>query len=189
MKKTILKVIIGTICIEALLLVIFILLGEINNVLWKSLGCAGLIILYCIPCLIHTDIHEKNKIFSNIGISLALFSCLYYIIILIFDVDIPNLINEITTIIISETWFFTFYSLIIRVNNKSIIKFFKNGTLTTASGINIYHIIMIISGKNPEGFFLRLYAILWVLTISGSVSLLILNKIHNKINHENLKEI
>ena len=53
-KKGILKIMLGSVILEAILVCIFILIGSFDDVTWKSLESVGIIFGYSIPCLFMT---------------------------------------------------------------------------------------------------------------------------------------
>ena len=67
MKKIILKIILGTIILEAILICLFILLGNFNIISWKSMASVIIVLECSIPCLFFAKIYDNSK-YKNVAI-------------------------------------------------------------------------------------------------------------------------
>ena len=67
MKKGVLKVMLGSVVLEAIIVCVFILIGKFNDIAWKSLASVANIFLYSIPCLFYARVYDNEK-YRNLAV-------------------------------------------------------------------------------------------------------------------------
>ena len=183
MKKGILKIMLGSVILEAILVCIFILVGSFDNVTWKSLGSVGIIFGYSIPCLFYSKIYDDEK-YKYIAISGASVACVSALISIL---DLWNLISEGEFLgKVVETfnviiWMLAFISWILSyISVNSLLNLFKKISISLISLLSFFITIIIWTESFPKGFLARLYYVLIVLTVGSFICTLILTKIYKK---------
>lgn len=183
MKKNILKIMLGSIILEAILVCIFILIGDFDSFAWNALGSVALIFCYSIPCLFYSKIYdnEKYRYIANIGASLACILALVQILLLwkiitagIFLTQISSSIAILVYLLAAISWILSITTL-----NK-LLENFKNISITLSILLSSFRILSIWNENFLEGFLLRLFYVLIVLTIGSFICTLILKRIYNK---------
>ena len=183
MKKGILKIMLGSVILEAILVCIFILVGSFDDVTWKSLGSVGIIFGYSIPCLFYSKIYddEKYKYIAISGASVVCVSALISILglwDLISEGEFLGKIVETFNVII---WMLAFISWILSyISVNSLLNLFKKVSISLISLLSFFITIIIWTDSFPEGFLARLYYVLIVLTVGSFICTLILTRIYKK---------
>lgn len=191
MKESILKIILGSIILEVILICMFILTGDFNEVAWHSLSSVGIIFIYSLPCLFYSKIYddEKYKYISIIGVCFAAILALVSILELWNIISISNDLSKFLGTLNVVVWSLVFIAEIlsyISVNN--IISSFKKISILLIMICDLF-IIGIIWTSLPDGFLLRLYYIIIVLTVGSLVCTKILTRIYKKeIDLRNIME-
>ena len=183
MKKGILKIMLGSVILEAILVCIFILVGSFGDVTWKSLGSVGIIFAYSIPCLFYSKIYDDEK-YKYIAISGA---CVVCVSALISILSLWNLISEgvflakivgtfnVTILMLAfVSWILSYISV------NSLLNLFKKVSISLISLLSFFITIIIWTESFPEGFLARLYYVLIVLTVGSFICTLILTRIYKK---------
>ena len=183
MKKSILKIMLGSVILEAILVCIFILIGSFDDVTWRSLASVGIIFGYSIPCLFYSKIYdnEKYKYIAIGGASIVCISALISILGLWDLIGNSEILGKIVGTFNVAIWMLAFISWIlsyISVNN--LLNLFKKISISLISLLSFFIIIIIWSESFPEGFLARLYYVLIVLTVGSFICTLILTRIYKK---------
>ena len=183
MKKNVLKIMLGTVIIEVILVCILILMGTFNDTGLKAIFSVGIIFYYSIPCLYYSSIYDnpKYKTIANIGSVLVLIIALITILSLweIFKQGevITKILGDINIII----WLLAYISWVLEIESvNKVIKNTKIANITISSIISIWFIIMIWTENLPKGFLSRLLWVLIILQAGGFICLLILKRIYKK---------
>lgn len=181
MKKNVLKIMLGSIILEAILVCIFILIGSFEAFAWKSLLSVGIIFFYSIPCLFYSRIYdnEKYKYIAIIGSSLVCISTLIGVLD-IWELSIFGIFGNTAETIYVIMWMLAFVSWILSytsVNN--LLSMFKKISILLITILSFF-ITIDIWVDIPGGFLQKLYYVLIVLTISSFICILILTKIYKK---------
>lgn len=190
MKKAILKIMLGTVILEALLVCVFILIGDFDDVAWQSIESVGIIFGYSIPCLFYSKIYDDEK-YKYIAITGSGVVCITTVMSILSLWDLMGesdiLVNILGTLNV-VVWSLTFISWIlsfISVNN--LLSTFKKISITLILLESIFTTFNIWAGF-PEDFFARLYYVLMVLTVCAFICTLILTRIYRKEMIEALKK-
>lgn len=196
MKKIILKVILGTIILEAILISFFILLGNFNEVSWKSMASVAIVLECSIPCLFYAKIYDNPK-YKNIAILGVAISGINAIISILtlwtgFKNNI-NIIGKITGTLQNLMWLLVFISQLLSYNSiEKIVNNFKKISICALIILNIFILTIMWTEKFPEDFVARLFYMIIVLTVASYIATLIVVKIYKKninlnLNNENRK--
>lgn len=187
MKKVILKVIIGTIILETILVCFFILLGDFNEVSLKSMGSLAIILECSIPCLVYAKIYDnpKYKIISTIGAIISSISAI--ILILMLWTDLKNEIIAKSVVTLQDfMWILVPISKLLSYNSEGrVINILKKISICAWSVLSIFVLVIIWLEKFPEGFVARLFWIITVLAVAGNV----IFRIYNPNSNANQKNI
>ncbi len=182
MKKTILKVMLGTIILEVVLVCLFILIGNFDSVTLSALGSVSIIFGYSIPCLFYSKIYddEKYKYIAISGASLACLSALISILNLWNLINWGELLSQITATVNVIVWMLALVSWILSyVSVNNLFNLFKKVSISLITILSLF-IIVITWSSYPAGFLSRLYYVLVVLTAGSFICTLILTKIYQK---------
>jgi len=112
MKKDILKIMLGSIILEVVLVCFFILIGSFDDIAWKAMGSAGIIFIFTIPCLSYSKIYDDER-YKYIGISGAAIVCyvaLLNLLILWDLVDYTEVLVKINATFNVIIWMLAFIS-------------------------------------------------------------------------------
>lgn len=183
MKKQVLKVMLGAIIFEVVLVCLFILMGNFNSVSAKALGSGLIIFCYSIPCLNYSKIsdNEKYRSISIAGVSVAFCAALLTILRLwdilklssfLFKIDISLTILTVALSIISLVLSYVY------VND--LFERFKKVCVILVSLLSFLYIVIVLLEMNPQGLFLRLLWVINVLTIGSYLCTAVLAKIYKK---------
>ena len=183
MKKGILKIMLGSVILEAILVCIFILIGSFDDVTWKSLESVGIIFGYSIPCLFYSKIYddEKYKYIAISGASVVCVSALISILGLWDLISEGEFLGKTFGTFNVIIWMLAFVSWIlsyISVNN--LLNLFKKISIPLIAILSFFITIIIWTESFPEGFLGRLYYVLMVLTVGSFICTLILTRIYKK---------
>lgn len=188
MKKIFLKIILGSIILEALLICFFILLGDFDKVSWESLTSVAIILECSIPCLFYSKIYDNPK-YKNIAmLGIAISGIVAVISILSLWTKFEN--DIITKILISLQnimWVLVFISQLLSYNStEKIVNYFKKISISTLIVFNMFILAIIWTEESPKGFFARLYYMVIVLTVASYIATLIIVRIYKKSINTNL---
>ena len=183
MRKNVLKVMLGSIIVEAILVCLFILIGNFDYVSWRALGSVGIILLYSVPCLCYAKIYDNEK-YKSIAIgSVILAGVLALIIILLiwqllgendFLLKIVYIANDILWGLAIISWILSIPS----INN--LLSIFKKISISLTILLSLFIAFMILVENFPTEFLLRLYWVVIVLTVGSWICISILTRIYRK---------
>ena len=188
MKKIILKVILGSIILEAILICIFILLGNFNEVSWKSLASVAIVLECSIPCLFYAKIYDNPK-YKNVAIfGVAISGIDAVISILTLWTGFKNsIIGKVTGTLQNIMWLLVFISELLSYNSiEKIVNYFKKISIYAMIVLNIFILTIIWTEKFPEDFVARLFYMIIVLTVASYIATLIVVRIYKKNINANL---
>lgn len=185
MKKIVLKTLIFTFIISAVLGISIIFLDLWNDITGKILLSTVVIFGFSIPGLSCSTNYEKakDKTFSIVGISTCFISCIYLLLLtwgfLEFDFfDDLNWKLILSGILLSSS--FGHISLLLLIDSKEkIVNCFKNGTTILSVIMDILLMSMIFLEIEIEW---KLLAIIAILIVLGTIVTALLNKLNNKAN-------
>lgn len=188
MKKKILKLLVGSLCLSALIGIFIILFGSFNEIEGKILLTTLLIFGYSIPGLCASTIYEKEKLhsFSILGISLSLISCIYMLGLLweffsfdFFNINHWKIIFSLNILCLSTGHL----SLILLINNQNnIVSTFKISTVVISIIIDLMILTLIWDLSLANDLYFRILLVLGILATLGTVGTPILNKIYKQEN-------
>ena len=184
MRKNMLKLLVGSLCLSAFIGIVIILIGTFGEIESKVLATTLLIFGYSIPGLCLSTIYEKDRLrsFSIIGMLVVLITCLYTICLVwgIFEFDFLSSIQW--KIILSLNLLCCssgHISLILLINNKNnLVLVFKNLTVLFSIIIDIMILLPLWDMFDPIDFYYRLMWVLGILITLGTIGTPILNKIY-----------
>ena len=171
----------GSVIIEVLLVCIFILIDNFNLIAWRSLGSVAIIFGYSIPCLFYARIFDKDnyKNIAIVGVCLACISALIDILALWNIITQSEFLLKTSGVFSVITWALAYISWVLSYTiDNNIFNIFKKISITLTAILS-FLLTMSIWTDYFEGFLLRFYYILIVLTIGSFICLLILIKITN----------
>lgn len=191
MRKNVLKVLVASFTISAIIAILIILFGSIDIIEAKILATTLIIFIYSIPGLSISSLYDKEKYkkVAIIGLITLLLACIHLLGSL-WGILGLNFFD-------SEQWpiFATFnilgfsighLSLILMIqNNNEIVKTFKNLTIIFALIFDSMLIIPIWTDAiSLEGFYFRLMWVVFILEALGSIITPIMNKIYSDNKEE-----
>ena len=183
MKKIISKIMLGTIILEAILVCIFILIGNLGSIdALRALESVGIIFIYSIPCLCYSKIYdnEKYRYMATGGSFFAFVAAILRILNtweLIGTGESVGKINLTLSIII---WMLAFISCIIsHISINNTLGIFKKSSVTLITLLSIWATIITWTSM-PTGFLLRMFLVLIVLTIASFICTVILIKVYKR---------
>ena len=182
MKKNVLKILIATLIISAILGISIIVLDLWNEMSVKVLATTAIIFGFSIPGLCCSTIYEKEDVkpFSIAGMTICVIGCLYILLLLwgilptngFFDVFTWKVI--LSSIILSSS--FGHLSLLLSItSNEKIVQYFKNSTIVLSIIIDILLLIMIIFEVEINW---QLITVLAILIVLGTIVTPIMNKLN-----------
>ena len=182
-KKSILKIMLGSIILEAILVCVFILIGSFDDIAWNSLRLDGIIFGYSIPCLFYSAIYDNEK-YKYISITGACVVCVTALISLLGLWDliiVGDIFEKILLTFNVIIWMLALISwVLIYTSVNKLLNLFKKISISLISLLSLIIIFIILTEKYPEGFFERLYYVLIVLTVGSFICTLILTRIYKK---------
>jgi hypothetical protein len=178
MKKIILKILIATLMMSAVLGILIIVLDLWNEITSNVLLTTATIFGFSIPGLCCSTIYEKEntKRFSVIGITICLLSCICFLLLIweIIDFDFWNDMKVISSASLLSASF-GHLSLLLRIDAKEqIVIIFKKATIILSAIMDILLLIEICSEIDISW---KLLAVLAILIVLGTIVTPILNKI------------
>ncbi len=183
MKKGVLKIMLGSIILEAILVCLFILIGKLSLVSWYSISSVGVIFLYSLLCLMCSRVYDDYE-YRNVAILGAVFASLTALLIILeiwhvigystFILKLVSTTNSIAIALSFSSWILSYASV------NDIMEKFKKATIILISILSTVFIALTWFGNNLGGFFLRLYYVLIVLTVVSFVCTLILTRVYKK---------
>ena len=183
MKKMILKIMLGSVILEALLVCIFILVGNFDEIAWRAIDSVGIIFIYSIPCLFYSKIYNDEK-YKYIVISGSVIVCISALIniLSLWDLFIQGEFFEKLIVTFNVMiWMLAFISWILSfVSANNLLNLFKKINMFLILSLSCYITITTWTEFFPQGFLARLYYVLIVLTIGSFICILILKKIYKK---------
>jgi hypothetical protein len=185
MKQNILKVMVGTVILEAILICLFILIGSFNDLAWRSISSVALVFLYAIPCLLYARIYDVKKyqpIFI-IGTIIVLTSALFGIFTIWDLIDYNEILTKThatLNVIITTLAIISWVLSVITTNN--LLSQFKKASILLLTILTGFITIIIWDDNLISGFVSRLFYVVMVLTICSLVCILILKNIYKKDN-------
>ncbi len=186
MRKNILKLLIGSLCVSALVGIMIIMSGSFGELEIKVLVTTLLIFCYSIPGLCSSTIYEKGnlRLFSILGMGLALITCIY-MLCLIWNIVEFNLFDTFKWKIIGTLnllcWSSGHISLILLINNKhNIVSTLKNLTILFSAIMDYMILISLWSILDLSDFYYRLMWVFGILITLGTIGTPILNTIYGK---------
>ena len=188
MKKIILKIILGTIILEAILICFFILLGNFNKVSWKSLASVAIVLNCSIPCLFYAKIYDnpKYKNIAILGVAISGINAIIFILTLWTGFK-NNIIGKVKGTLQNFMWLLVFISQLLSYKSiEKIVNYFKKISICTLILLNIFILTIIWAEKFPENFIARLFYIIIVLTVTSYIATLIVVRIYKKSTNANL---
>lgn len=189
MKKIVLKVLLGSVIAEVLLVCLFILLGsevfsKNFDLVGKSMGSVGIIFLFSIPCLFYSKIYckEEYRKLTLLGTVLALITAVMIILYIWGVVKYGTFYKEVYSTIIHSldvmVWALAIISwLLCFETENNLVNKFKLGSIIMV-GISSVLSILIILFTMPEGFLARLIIVIFVLTAGALICTAILKRIY-----------
>lgn len=183
MKKIVLKTLIATFIVSAILGILIIFLDLWNDITGKILLSTVIIFSFSIPGLSCTANYEKvnDKTFSIVGISTCFISCIYLLSLvwgfLNFDFfDDLNWKFILSCILMSSS--FGHICLLLSINSDDkTVNYFKNGIITLSIIMDVLLLLQIFTEMKLSWKFLSIIEILIVL---GTIVTPLLNKLNNK---------
>lgn len=189
MKKNVLKVMLGSVIGEAILVCLFILIGSFDSIAVKSMGSIAIIFTFSIPCLFYAGIYDNNK-YKNIAITGTVLAGITAFICILGVLEITEW-NEVliksVSIFTVLVWALALISWVLSYNSiNNIIKTFKSITISLTSIFSIFVILIILAEDFPDGFLGRLFYVIIVLLAGSNICMRILIRIYRKeINETN----
>lgn len=198
MKKNFLKILIGSLCLSALLGIISILTGNFGELESKILGTTATIFVFSISGLCCSMLYEKEKYksFSTFGIVASLLACILLILIIWGFLDVCIIFcsennNDFvwkmleTLIVLSYSSAHISLMLLIKNENNIIIKS-KNLTILLSGILDIMILTMIWEIVAGSVFYGKLIFICAILVTLGTIISPILNRVYKSTNNLNI---
>ncbi len=190
MKNKILKLLISTLTISALIGIYIIIAGESNSLTTKIISTTSSIFAFSIPGLCCSAIYDKHKKFSTFGILSSLVGSIFLILIIWGLIDIISTSFEYTikilvsliTIAISTGHI----SLMLLINNNSLVNKIRNYTIYLSIVLNFILLTTYWEIIDYSGFFIRIILIIIILIVLGTIITPILNNIHKKTKNSTI---
>lgn len=183
MKKIVLKTLIFTFVISAILGISIIFLDLWNEVTSKILLSTCIIFGFSIPGLSCSTSYEKakDKTFSAIGIITCFISCIYLLLLVwgFLDFDFFDDLNWkfILSGILTSSSFGHICLLLLINSDEKIVNYFKNGTIIFSVIIDIMLLLQIFVEVEISW---KLQSIIAILIVLGTIVTPLLNKLKNK---------
>ena len=181
MKKSVLKVMLGTIILESILVCVLILIGNAWSIGLKAISSIGIIFGYSIPCLLYSKVYESNqyRFIAIYGSFLAGLAAIWSILG-IWEIELSNeyfdkvfvIINILVGALALIAWIISYFT-----QNK-VLNIFKRITIVCILFLSIFLSYLSWIDTYPEGLLIRIYYVLIVLTVGSFISTLILTRIY-----------
>lgn len=188
MKKIVLKILLGSVITEILLICLSILMDNSNEIVSHAIISVFIIIIYLLPCIFYAQMLEKEKckylVMTGLAFSIvAMLSNTVYNLIPFFQGEnMLKICDSLDTIV----WGLFLSSLVATIKslNKGI-RFFKIINIILTILLSIFLISQTWFGIIKDDFLQRIYYILIILTIGSYICTFILTKVYKK----ELKEV
>lgn len=173
MKKTLFKIILSILTISALICIITLIIGAENTLSSNIMGTTLILFGFSILGLFCNMAYDKYKVLSQIGIIICLISCIYCLlnewnVIPYFDIDV-----DLSVLIISIAFAHT--CLLLGMESCDVkIKYIKLATILISL---ISYTFMLIETFYNLHLNYRVYIILFMLSILGTITIPVINKI------------
>lgn len=183
MRKATLKVMLGTVIVEVILVCILILMGKLNDVVGRTMLSVAIIFFNSLPCLLYARIYddEKIKMIAIVGTILTSVAALLGILNVWKLIDINGALEKVVKVIEIFVWSLALISWILSYKpiNK-VVNIFRNSSSISLAIFSLLTAIMVLVEYELEGFMLRLYFVLMVITAGLYVCMYIVTKIYKK---------
>ena len=182
MKKNILRIMLGSIIVEVLLICIFILTENFNVSSIRALSSVGIIFAYSIPCLVYSRIYDRDeyKYIAAVGVSIACCLALIEILIIWEIIAAGKILTKIIASMNNLTWGLVFISLILSFASvNDLLNLFKKISISLIAILNAFVLFIIWAGF-PGSFMFKLFLVILVLTVGSLVCTSILIIVHRK---------
>ncbi len=183
MRKNILRIMLGSIIFDVVLVCLFILLGDFSKIGNYTLISTGIIFGYSIPCLFYSKIYDKPKykyiaIIGSIIVFAAALICILAVWgLFTFNDTFAKTVGTLDIFIVMMA----IVSWILSYAYESVLfKVFQIIGISSSAILSVCITIAILKEKFPEGFLFRLYAVLLVLLVGSLVCIGIMNRINTK---------
>ncbi len=189
MKNNVLKIMIGSIIVEVLLICIFILFKSFN---YRAIFSVGIIFAHTIPCLFYSKIYDnyEYRFIAVIGSILAFVSCLIQILFLWNVITVGIFLTKLLLSLRIIMAMLAIVSLTLSFNtqNRTFI-LFKKITNSLLIILSLYINIVVWLEISSNNFLLRLFLILLVLTTGSLACTFILAIIHKNEKEEHAQKL
>lgn len=183
MRKATLKVMLGTVIIEVILVCVLILMGKLNDVVGRTMLSVAIIFFNSLPCLLYARIYddEKVKMIAVVGAILTSVAALLGILNVWKLIDVNGALEKVVKVIEIFVWSLALISWILSYKpiNK-VVNIFRNSSSISLAIFSLLTAIMVLIDYELEGFMLRLYFVLMVITVGLYVCMYIVTKIYKK---------
>ncbi len=183
MRKATLKVMLGTVIVEVILVCILILMGKLNDVVGRTMLSVAIIFFNSLPCLLYARIYddEKIKMIAIVGTILTSVAALLGILNVWKLIDVNGALEKVVKVIEIFVWSLALISWILSYKpiNK-VVNIFRNSSSISLAIFSLLTAIMVLIDYELEGFMLRLYFVLMVITAGLYVCMYIVTKIYKK---------
>ena len=183
MKKNILKIMLGSIILEVILVCIFILMGGFDEMSWHAMASVGIIFGYSLACLFYSKVYdiEEYKNIAVVGSIMAGITALISIVDIWEIFKFNSLFIKIEATCNIVVWSLALISWILSyISTNDLLNNFKKASTILITILSLVIAFMVWTEKYPEGFMLRLFCVLAVLTNGSFICTLILTRIYKK---------
>ena len=183
MRKATLKVMLGTVIVEVILVCVLILMGKLNDVVGRTMLSVAIIFFNSLPCLLYARIYddEKIKMIAIVGTILTSVAALLGILNVWKLIDVNGALEKVVKVIEIFVWSLALISWILSYKpiNK-VVNIFRNSSSISPAIFSLFSSVMVLLEYNLEGFVLRLYYVLMVITTGLFVCMFIVTRIYKK---------
>ena len=183
MRTATLKVMLGTVIVEVILVCVLILMGELNDVVGRTMLSVAIIFFNSLPCLLYARIYddEKVKMIAIVGAILTSVAALFGILNVWKLMDISGALEKALSVIEIFVWSLALISWVLSYKpiNK-VVNIFRNASSISLAVFSLFSSVMVLLEYSLEGFVLRLYYVLMVITTGLFVCMFIVTKIYKK---------
>ena len=183
LKKIILKTLISTFVISAILGILIIVLDLWNDLTINVLLSTIIIFGFSIPGLCCSTCYEKdnNKAISIIGITICIISCIYFLLLIwnILEFKFFDGLNwkiVLSGILLSSSFGHVCLLLLVDSGNKNVINL-KKCTIGLSMIMDVLLLAIVLLDIEVSG---KLLSILAILILLGTIILPLMNKLNNK---------
>lgn len=183
MKKSVLKVMIGSVIFTVVIACLLILIGEMSVVGSRAMLSAFAVFWYSIPCLFYAKIYD-NPNYRNlalIGTVLAYLTALIYILTGWEVLTISWSLTKLLAILNVLVWMLAIISWLLKTKSvNNTLHLFKTIGVFLSVLLGSSIILLIIFEKYPDGFILRLLLVVVLLHIGSLICNGILRSVYKK---------